>query len=72
MPSEQHSEDHIDAGPDDTGERPDIFPMQVGRAEDAADVAELAAAAQGVRPCPRTVVAVPGGIWTGAESEGSS
>jgi hypothetical protein len=28
MPSEQHSEDHIDAGPDDTGERPDIFPMQ--------------------------------------------
>ena len=60
MPSEQHSEDHIDAGPDDTGERPDIFPMQLGRAEDAADVAELAAAAQGVRPCPRTVVAVPG------------
>jgi len=46
--------------------------MQVGRAEDAADVAELAAAAQGVRPCPRTVVAVPGGSWTGAESEGSS
>ena len=48
MPSEQHSEDHIDAGPDDTGERPDIFPMQVRRAEDAADVAELAAAERAV------------------------
>jgi hypothetical protein len=72
MPSEQHSEDHIDAGPDDTGERPDILTMQVRRAEDGADVAELAAAAQGVGPCPKTVVAVPGGSWTGAESEGSS
>jgi hypothetical protein len=72
MPSEQHSEDHFDAGPDDTGERPDIFPVQVRRAEDGADVAELAAAAQGVRPCPKTVVAEPGGSWTGAESEGSS
>jgi hypothetical protein len=44
MRSEQHSEGHSDAGTGDTGGRPDIFPMQVSRAEDAADVAELAAA----------------------------
>ena len=48
MPSEQHSEDHSDAGTGDTGGRPDIFPMQVSRAEDAADVAELAAAERAV------------------------
>ena len=48
MPSEQHSEDHSDAGTDDTDGRPDIFPMQVSRAEDAADVAELAAAERAV------------------------
>ena len=48
MPSGQHSEDHSDAGTDDTGGRPDIFPMQVSRAEDAADVAELAAAERAV------------------------
>ena len=48
MPSGQHSEDHSDAGTDDTDGRPDIFPMQVSRAEDAADVAELAAAERAV------------------------
>lgn len=48
MRSEQHSEDHSDAGTGDTGGRPDIFPMQVSRAEDAADVAELAAAERAV------------------------
>jgi hypothetical protein len=48
MPSEQHSKDHSDAGTDDTGERPDIFPMQVSTAKDAADVAELAAAERAV------------------------
>ena len=48
MPSEEHYGDHGDVGPDDTGERPDIFPMQVSSAEDAADVAELAAAERAV------------------------
>jgi len=48
MPSEQHSEDHSNAETDDTGGRPDIFPMQVSTAEDAADVAELAAAERAV------------------------
>jgi len=37
MPSEHHSEDHSDAGTDDTGGRPDIFPMQVSRAEGVAE-----------------------------------
>jgi hypothetical protein len=48
MPSEQHSEDHGDAGADDTGGRSDILPMQVSTAEDAAGVAELAAAERAV------------------------
>lgn len=49
MPPEQHPEDHsADTEADDTGERPDIFPMQIRSAEDAADVAELAAAERAV------------------------
>jgi hypothetical protein len=49
MPSEQHTRDHTgDTEPDDSGERPDIFPTQFRSVEDAADVAELAAAERAV------------------------